>query len=156
MLSSITLEIPEKFNEDWLPAWNICLSKGIFKSILWLCKPRMHFKININLTVAYWTTVEYEFRVLGDNLFWVSPLTQYHALNLVAVRSGLLLHLNDHVPGSTLWSATEFLETIYHVYLLIRLWTSSSIALKYYSEFSPDNASIYVGVSGSWLWVLRA
>ena len=29
MLSSIALEIPGKFNEDWLPTWNICLIKGI-------------------------------------------------------------------------------------------------------------------------------
>ena len=29
MLSSITVEIPGKFNEDWFPTWDICLSKGI-------------------------------------------------------------------------------------------------------------------------------
>ena len=33
----------------------------------------------------------------------------------------------------------------------IRLLISSSIALKYSSQFSPDNSSIYVEVSGSWL-----
>ena len=29
MLSSITHEIPGKFNEDWIPTRNICLRKGI-------------------------------------------------------------------------------------------------------------------------------
>ena len=69
------------------------------KSILWLCKPRIHCKINTKLTVAHWTTSEYEFRGLGDNLFWISPLTQYHALNFLIVQSGLLLHLKDHIVG---------------------------------------------------------
>ena len=39
---------------------------------------------------------------------------------------------------------------------IIRLWISSSIALKYSSAFSPDRTSIYVGVSGSWLQDLKA
>ena len=30
-LSSVTLEIPGKFNEYWIPTWNICLGKGIFE-----------------------------------------------------------------------------------------------------------------------------
>ena len=29
MLYSITNEIPGKLNGEWLPTWNICLSKGI-------------------------------------------------------------------------------------------------------------------------------
>ena len=135
-----------------ISAW----AKAFVKSILRLCKPIIHWKININLTLAHWTTGEYEFRGLRDNRFWISPLTQYCTLNFLIFQSGFLLHLKDHVLVSTLWSATDFLETISHVSLLIRLWISSSIALKYSSEFSPDNASIYVGVSGSWLWVLRA
>ena len=79
--------------------------KAFMKSIIWLYKPRIHCKININLTVAHWTTGEYEFWGLGDNRFWISPLTQYRALNFLIVQSGFLLHLKDHVPGSTLWSA---------------------------------------------------
>ena len=44
-----------------ISAW----AKAFVKSILWLWKPRIHCKININLTVAHWTTGEYEFRGLG-------------------------------------------------------------------------------------------
>ena len=130
-------------------------AKACVKSILWLCKPIVHCKINTNLTVAHCTTGEYEFRGLGDSLFWICPLTQYLALNFLIIQSGFLLHLKYHVSGSTLWSEIGFLETIYHLYLLIRLWILSSIPLKYYSKFFPDKASIYVGVSGSWLWYLR-
>ena len=82
-----------------ISAW----AKAFVKSILWLCKPRIYCKININLTVSHWTTGEYEFRGLGENSFWISPLTQYRALNFLIVQSGFLLHLKDYVPGSTLW-----------------------------------------------------
>ena len=135
-----------------ISAW----AKALVKSTIWLCKPRIHCKININFTVAHCTTGEYEFRGLQDSLFWISLITQYRALNFLIVQAGSLLHFKYYFPGSKLWSATDFLETISHVYLLIRLWISSSIALKYSSGFSPDNASIYVVVSGSWIWVLRA
>ena len=48
------------------------------------------------------TTGEYEFRGLGDNIFWISPLTQYHVLNFLIVKSVFLLHLKDHVTVITL------------------------------------------------------
>ena len=91
------------------------LKKEFVKSILWLCKPRIHYKININFTVSHWTTGEYEFRGLGYNRFWVSPLTQHRAFNFLIVQSGLLFHLKEHVPGSILWWATDFLYKISHV-----------------------------------------
>ena len=149
MMSSITIEFLGSSIKTGSPLGISAWAKAFVKSILWLCKPRIHCQININLTVAHWTTGEYEFRGLGDNRFWISPLTQYLALNFLIVQSGFLLHLKDHVPGSTFWSATDFLKKNSHVSLLVRLWISSSIALKYSSEFLPDNASIYVGVSGS-------
>ena len=130
-------------------------AKEFVKSILWLCKPRIHYKINTKLTVAHWNTVEYEFRGSGYSILWTPPLTQYRALNPLITQSGFLLYLKDHVPGSTLRSATEFIETISHVSLLIRVWISSPIALKCSSVFSHDKASIYFGLSGSWLWDLR-
>ena len=58
--------------------------------------------LNSYSPVVQWATGEYEFRGLGDNRFWIPPLTQYRALNFLIVQSGFLLHLKDHVPGSTL------------------------------------------------------
>ena len=69
MLSYITLEIPGKFNKDWLPTWNICLSKGICEVYTLTFQTYNTLKIKINLTVDHWTTGEYEFRGLGDNHF---------------------------------------------------------------------------------------
>ena len=130
-------------------------AKAFVESMLWLCKPIIHWKININLTVSHYITGEYKFRGSGYSLFWTSPLIQYRALDFLIVQSGLLLHLKDHVPGRKSWSEIDFLKTIYHVFLLIRIWISSSIAWNHSSAFSPDNASIHVGVSGSWIWDLR-
>ena len=125
------------------------------KSILWIWKHRIHFKLNIYFTVAHWSTWKYEFRGSGDSLFWTFPLTQYRSFNFLIFQSGLLLRLKYHVSGSSLWSETDFLETISHVFLLIRIWISSYIAFLYYSKCSPDRTSIYLGVSGSWIWDLR-
>ena len=125
-----------------ISAW----SNSFVKSILWLYKPRIHCKININITIDHWTTGEYESRVSGDSLFWKPPFTQYRALNFLIVQSGFLLHMKYHVLVITLWSATDLLETIFRVSHLIRVWISSYIALYYSSTFTPDNSSIYFGV----------
>ena len=71
MLYSITLEIPGKLNEDWIPTCNICLSKGICEVNTLALQTYNTLKINTNLTVAHYTTGEYEFRGLGDNRFWI-------------------------------------------------------------------------------------
>ena len=60
----------------------ICvLEKPFLKSMLWLFKPIIHWKINMNLTVYHWTTVEYFLRIqetfssgnplLHNNVLWI-------------------------------------------------------------------------------------
>ena len=129
-------------------------SNAFLDSILWLCKPIIHFKINIGPAVAHCTTWEFSFRVSGYSLFWEFPLTQYPAFNFLIFQSGFLLDFKYYVPGITLWSKNDFPKIIFRVSLIVRLWASSSIVLKCYSGFSPDKASIYIGASVSWLWYL--
>ena len=67
-----------------IPAW----SKAFVKSILWFWKHRIHYKINIKATVDHLTSVEYTYKGLRENIFWTSPLTQYHALSLLKYNHG--------------------------------------------------------------------
>ena len=105
------------------------------KSILWLCKTRIHCKININLTVANCATEEYNFRGLGDSLFCASSITQYRALNFLILQSGFLFHLKTMLLERHCDQQLTSLKNISHVSLLIRLWILSFIALKYSSMF---------------------
>ena len=78
------------------------------KSILWLWKTRIHWKININLTMNHCTTEEYELKGLGDSIFWTCPLSQYSSLNFLIFQSGFLLHLKYYDTGNILWSSIYF------------------------------------------------
>ena len=60
-------------------------AKTCLKSILLLCKTRIHLKININLTRYHWTTEEYDFNGSEDSTFFTPPLTQYRYLDFLIV-----------------------------------------------------------------------
>ena len=155
MLSSITHEIPGYFNEYCLHTWNICLRKGIFE-------------VN-TLTLHTYNTFQnqhqphcvpvYHCRILvqwfGRHSLLDIPSHTISCLKFPCCPIRFPLTFEYHVPGSTFWSAAEFLKTISHVSLIIRLLISSSITLKHYYLFLPDKVSIYVGVSRSWFWYLR-
>ena len=98
--------------------------KAFENSIIWLFKPRIQHKTNINLTVAHCTTGEYEFKGSGYSIFWKCPITKYCGLNFLITKLGFLFYLKDHVTESMMRLENDSLRIIFHMYVVIRLWIS--------------------------------